>query len=50
MVSETSEGLWIIVTKVMPYFLPSFAIRSMAILDELYLTASLLRTYLWASS
>jgi len=34
MVSEISDGLWLTIIAVTPYFLPSFTIRSIAKVDE----------------
>lgn len=49
-VSDISDGLWLITASVTPYFLPSFAILSIDKVELLYLTKLLLGAYLWASS
>ena len=41
-VSDISEGLWLTIAKVIPYFLPSLAILSIATLEELYFASFIL--------
>ena len=45
-VSDISDGRWLIITRVQPYFLPSFATRSIDVLQASYLAPAAFGTYL----